>query len=727
MGVVYRATQNKPIRRDVALKLIHLGLNSRQFLTRFEGERQALAMMDHHGVARVYDAGVAESGQPYLAMELVDGVPLTEYCERKRLSVEKRLTLFIAVCNAVQHAHQKGVIHRDLKPSNVLVTEVDGEPTPKIIDFGIAKAISGRLSDSTLMTAEGGMIGTPEYMPPEQAQVGAIDVDTQSDVYSLGVMLYETLTGRLPFDSELLRAKGYDEARRIILELEPVRPSLRVLESENDPQEKSTVLSEMASSLSRRLRGDLDWIVMRCLEKDRDRRYESAGDLARDIRRHLENEPIDAGPPTVTYKLGKFVKRHRKGVVAGAFVAVLGIAGVITLNILLVQAIDARREAELQGDIARAVNAFLTEDLLAAADPTKLGRDITVVEAVDLAAEKVAARFADQPIIEASIRKTLGSTYNALGKFDNSETQLAQALKIMRAAFPPNDRRIIQTQHELSMNAVDKGDLAQARQALSEVIAANERQLGPKHPTTIANKADMVLILMNESNYAEAEKLALAMLELRKEIEGDQAKTFSLMNNLGNIYQATGRPELAEPMIRQAKAAADAEYGVDHPTTLRITESLAWACMSVEKLEEAEQILRDLHKTRTRVLGPEHPSTVSNLHSLSMCLYKQQKIGEGIETMAVTTELAHKVWPADSWKISAMQTLYGDLLYAGERYADAEEVLVDAYERVRDSLGPDHRIAQVAVRLLVKISEETEQPEKLATWREKLTPVDYPE
>jgi len=349
-GVVYMAEQEEPVRRKVALKIIKLGMDTRQVVARFEAERQALALMDHSNIARVLDAGATDTGRPYFVMELVGGVRITDYCDQNRLTTRQRLDLFIQVCRAVQHAHQKGVIHRDLKPSNVLIATQDGTPVPKVIDFGIAKATQGRLTDQTVFTAFEQFLGTPAYMSPEQAQLGGLDVDTRSDIYSLGVLLYELLTGKTPFDAKELLAAGLEEMRRTIQETEPPTPSTRLAQDLvaadvrrlkfSAPQEPATE-DEIGAS-SRRLlqmkqqiqllRGDLDWIVMKCLEKDRARRYETAIGLARDIERHLNNEPVVASPPSRFYRFQKLVRRHKLVLSASAVAVVLlimGMGGVI--------------------------------------------------------------------------------------------------------------------------------------------------------------------------------------------------------------------------------------------------------------------------------------------------------------------------------------------------------------------------------------------------------------
>ena len=354
---MFLAEQERPVRRRVALKVIKPGMDTRQVIARFEAERQALAMMDHPNIAKVYDAGATENGRPYFVMELVQGVPITEYCDQCNLTTRERLELFITVCQAVQHAHQKGVIHRDIKPTNVLVAMQDGQPAPKIIDFGVAKAIDQRLTEHTLTTAFAQMVGTPLYMSPEQAELSPLGVDTRSDIYSLGVLLYELLTGTTPFDKDRLHAASYDELRRIIREEEPPRPSARISTLAAD---LATTVAEHRRTDARRLRqtvrGELDWIVMKCLEKDRNRRYETANSLARDIERYLHDEPVQACPPSAAYRFRKFARRNKAALIAlstvvGSLMAL--VVGLAISNRLITAERNQKAEALAQAEIVR--------------------------------------------------------------------------------------------------------------------------------------------------------------------------------------------------------------------------------------------------------------------------------------------------------------------------------------------------------------------------------------
>ena len=498
MGTVYLARQQHPIRREVALKVVKLGMDSRQVLERFESERQVLALMDYPNVARVLDAGTSERGRPYFVMEYVDGVPITQYCDRKALNTRQRLQLFVPVCNALQHAHKKGIIHRDVKPSNVLVTEVDGNPLPKVIDFGIARATDQRAAESEVFTLAGQIIGTPEYMSPEQANMDSRDIDTGTDVYSLGVVLYELLVGALPLDVKALRKIAFGEVLRAIRETPVPKPTARITQMGAAATALALQRGTDPGQLKRDLSGDLDCIVMKAIEKDRRCRYASASDFAADIERYLRSEPVLAGPPGAAYRMRKFVVRHKRPVAAAAAVVLALIAGIITTTwqarvagqqravaisekaeadrqriVAQQQAAEAakqrdaaqaasaraiaaegraqqernaalaeQRRADNESAIAKAVNDFLRNDVLAQASAavqagpdTAPDPDLKVRTALDRAAAHIAGKFADLPLVEASIRLSMGNAYKDLGQYLEAEREFERALALRRRAL----------------------------------------------------------------------------------------------------------------------------------------------------------------------------------------------------------------------------------------------------------------------------------------------------
>src|SRR6266704_1243124 len=458
-GVVYMAEQDEPVQRRVALKVIKLGMDTKQVIARFEAERQALALMDHPNIAKVLDGGATETGRPYFVMELVRGIKITDYCDHNNLPTRQRLDLFIQVCQAVQHAHQKGIIHRDIKPSNILIADHDGVPVPKVIDFGIAKATTGQpLTDKTVFTAFEQFIGTPAYMSPEQAKLSGLDIDTRSDIYSLGVLLYELLTGKTPFDAQELVNSGLEAMRRTIREKEPIRPSTRLgtmLEGELTTTAKHRHTD--APKLVHLLRGDLDWIVMKALEKDRARRYETANGLARDVERYMGDEPVVARPPSKMYRFQKLARRNKlafaaAGAVAATLLVGLGLATwqfieksrAYRLTLLAEQAQERLRlQAQASEKQARAINRFLTEDLLFQATPEQTAREkkVTMEEVLDVATHNLDqnAEIAQQPELEATLRLDIGTTYEKLGALGEADRNLRIALKLFRSALGPEN------------------------------------------------------------------------------------------------------------------------------------------------------------------------------------------------------------------------------------------------------------------------------------------------
>src|SRR5262245_10449456 len=455
MGVVFMAEQTEPIQRTVALKIIKPGMDTRQVIARFEAERQALAMMDHPSIARVLDAGTTDTGRPYFVMELVKGIPVTKYCDEKQLTIRERLELFRPICEAVQHAHQKGVIHRDIKPTNVLVAEYDNHAVPKIIDFGVAKATAQKLTERTMFTEFGQVIGTVEYMSPEQAKLNQIDIDTRSNIYSLGVLLYELLTGTTPFKRQRLREAAFDEVLRIIREEEPPKPSTRLSTlstnsgslplAGRDGEGVSSSLASITANrhteparLSKDILGELDWIVMNCLDKDRNRRYETANGLSRDIERYLCDEPVQACPPSAMYQFRKFVRRNK---IAAAFVLML-LASVAALAVSNIQTRRNERRANTEAAKSRVI-IDLQQQMLASSNPNEVkGADYTVRQLLDDFSGRLGKELVEQPEVEAQIRATIGAAYWRLGVFDKAEPNLTRALELRRRVLGPRHEKV---------------------------------------------------------------------------------------------------------------------------------------------------------------------------------------------------------------------------------------------------------------------------------------------
>ncbi|MFN0135472.1 MAG: protein kinase domain-containing protein [Phycisphaerae bacterium] len=734
-GTVFMAEQTEPVNRRVALKIIKAGMDTRQVIARFEAERQALALMDHPNIAKVLNGGATETGRPYFVMELVRGEPITKYCDREQLPIERRLQLFADVCRAVQHAHQKGVIHRDLKPSNVLVTVADGEPLPKVIDFGIAKATATRLTDKTLFTEMQQLIGTPEYMSPEQADTSSADIDTRSDVYSLGVLLYELLTGTTPFDGKRLKSAGFKGLIRIIREEEPPRPSVRASEflkrtpgaakeRSSDAATKgssawhslsSSLRGSVASSLPRTLRGDLDWIVMRCLEKDRRRRYETANSLATDVQRYLSGEPVLAAPPSKLYHARKFLRRYRTAaVIATAIVATASIGAVAAL-MQWQQAETARAAESHQRARAQAVSEFL-KDLLTAADPARAkGAKLTVREALDAAAKRIDEKPpTGQPLVEADIRYTIGDTYLSLGLFAEAAAQLRAADALQTSVLGNEHADTLRTRSKLAWVLTEQTDYAGAAGIARPTMEAQIRTLGPDHPDTLLSAGLLGNALGFVNQYAEGEALMLSVIERRLRVQGqDHPESARAMNTLGGLYLHNTYPEKAEPLHREAWRINKQAHGDEHPETLNSVYFVASALDELNRLAEAEALFRSILEPGLRVWGPDHVYIPQIRGDIAATMEKQGRVKEA-EAMYrdVIADLKRLAGPADFATITIKRWL-ADNLAAQRRHADAEPILREALDAARQKYGLDHagtsiRMTTQLAALLVTLGKDAE-------------------
>jgi len=681
MGEVWLAEQTEPVHRKVALKLIKAGMDTKQVIVRFEAERQALALMDHPAIAKVYEAGETPRGLPYFAMEYVAGEPITAYCDRHRLGMPERLALFGLVCDGIQHAHQKGVIHRDLKPSNVLVAIQDGNPVPKIIDFGVAKATAQRLTEKTMFTELGVLIGTPEYMSPEQAEMTGLDVDTRTDVYALGVMLYELLTGALPFESKELRQAGYDEIRRRIREVDPPRPSTRVSTLGEKATDAARNRRTEPRQLAGRLRGDLDWIVMKALEKDRTRRYGSPSELAADLGRHLHHEPVLAGPPSAAYRAKKFVRRHRFGVA----VATLAVLALMTFGVAMaVQAKTIARER----DRAERVSEFLV-NLFKVSDPSEVrGNSITAREILDRGVEKIQKELADEPEIQARLMLTMGIVHKNLGLYSKAEPLVRRAVEARRRVLGPKDPETLRSQLELARVEDPLGRYQEAEKLLHETVETQRQCLGDDHPDTLDSKEYLAVIYERQGRYEKAKVLQREVLEARRRVLGsDDSRTLWSMNDLAFILSVTGHLPEAEKLYREAIERRRRVSGEDHPFTLWVMNSFGLLLIDQGHFAEAEQLYLKVLDARRRVLGPEHPHTVKSMSDLAMVYGYQKRNLEAEKLYRKAIEIQRRVVRGDNVRTIGMMGNLADFYIEWKRYDDAERLLREGYEIGRRLFG----------------------------------------
>ena len=734
-GSVWLAQQQEPIRRQVALKIIKAGMDSEQVIGRFEAERQTLALLDHPGIAKVFDAGTTERGRPYFVMELVKGEQILKYCDRAQLDTRARLDLLTKVCQAIQHAHQKGIIHRDIKPGNVLVTVQEGVPVAKVIDFGIAKATSAEMTQLKHFTLHNEMIGTPLYMSPEQAAMTEVDIDTRSDIYSLGVLLYELLTGVLPFDAEKLIQKGFVEMMWVLREGEPPLPSTRVSGLGETAARFAAVRRSDVRHLASALRGDLDWIVMRCLEKDRERRYETAGALAEDIRRHLGHEPVAAGPPSAGYRLRKFARRNRTAVAAGLLVAAAMVLGAVGATWGLIQ---SRREqartaaalAELEqvtafqaGQLSeidtRLMGVRLREDIVAkrqsvlkaaglgepsiAARLTELDSALTGVNFTDVALkaldENIFERalatieqdFADRPLIKARLLESVANSFVSLGLLSRATEPHTEALALRRSILGPDHPDTLQSLHNVGRMYWRQGRLDQAADAFREAMEGRRRSLGTDHPDTLASINAMGVLLRGRGELVQAEVFYREALEGRRRALGEtHPDTLASVNNLGLLLREIGEFGEAERLFREVLTAYRETLGDEHRNTLAAVSNLGTVLLDLGKLEEAEPLFREVLTTQRLLLGSEHPNTLSSISSLASLLRHMGGFEEAEELAREALQTSRRVLGNDHPVTMGSMTSLGVLLRQMGRDVEAEPLYREALATSRRVLGNDH-------------------------------------
>jgi eukaryotic-like serine/threonine-protein kinase len=766
MGIVFVAEQVQPIRRQVALKVIKPGMDSKQVVARFEAERQALALMDHPNIARVLDAGSTEAGRPFFVMELVRGISISTYCDQARLGLRQRLELFIQVCRAVQHAHTKGIIHRDLKPPNVLVTSHDGIPVPKIIDFGVAKALQQQLTPQAVYTGVAQMIGTPLYMSPEQVEFNDLGVDTRSDIYTLGVMLYELLSGTTPFDEERLRTVGFDEMRRIIREEEPPRPSNRL----STLGAALDTVAERRAVDPRRLRetlhGELDWIVLKALEKDRTRRYETASVFAADIQRYLNDDVVEACPPSRSYRLWKFAKRNRAMLVSGAVVLVVlmgGLAGT-ALGLFSAQAERDRaivaEKSEIQeriraeGERDRAMNAereakarekdasdekqralllaaeknaileFFQKNVLAAARPKDqsggLGHEATVRAALDAAEAEIASTFQGQPLVEAAIRNSMGASYWYLGEAKLAIAHYERALNLRKENLGSEHPDTLAVMSNLANAYRAAGRFNDAVRLHEITLKLRQTALGPRHPDTLISMNNLASAYQSAGQPGDALLLLEETLRLQKaELGPEHIDTRTSMNNLARAYQGVGRLKDALKLYDETLALQKALLGPEHPHTLTSMSNLAMAYQETGRHKDARMLLEETLTLRKALLGPEHPDTLVSMCNLGTAFHAVGRFDDAVALLKETLSLQRSKIGPQHPNIWISMNMLGAAYRDGGHVADALPLFQEALVQRRANLGIEHPDTLGNMFSLADCYESLRQPDKAEPlWRE---------
>jgi eukaryotic-like serine/threonine-protein kinase len=751
MGSVWVAEQSQPVKRKVAVKLIKAGMDSKTVLARFEAERQALAVMDHPNIAKVLDGGLTEQGRPYFVMEYVRGIPITEYCDAAKMGVSARLHLFTQVCHAVQHAHQKGIIHRDLKPSNILVAPYDDKPVPKVIDFGLAKAIHQSLTEHTLHTAHDMVLGTPLYMSPEQAQLNNIDIDTRSDVYSLGVLLYELLTGSTPLEKQRFKQAAWDEMRRMIREEDPPRPSQRLSSVETLPSVAASRHIEPAR-LTRLVRGELDWIVMKALEKDRTRRYETANGFAADVLRYLSGEPVLAAPPSAMYRIQKFVRRNTGNVIAASLLLLALVGGIVGTTVGLLEAkkqeraalaaqkaetvraeaerlarLDAQASEKLASErlvqveaekkrandekqIAEAVKDFLQNKLLAQASTrtqanallqageqtTEAKLNPTIRELLDRAAKELApemieTNFSKQPLVQAAILHTVGTAYRNIGEANMAIEFLIRSAGLFGQHQGSDHPDTLTSMNDLALSYGDAGQLDMALPLFAEVLVLRKAKLGADHPHTLTSMSNLALAYRDDGDLGKALPLLEQTLTLRTANLGpNHADTVISMHNLATVYRDVGELGKALPLLEQTLPLMKAKFGLDHPDTLNGMNALAAACLDAGQPEKAVGLLEQTFALRMAKLGPDHPHTFTSMNNLAVAYGAAGMLDKTLTLLAETLmHLKAKLGDDHPRVLIIMNNLAATYVNAGE-LEKGLSLLEESRTLTIAKHGPDH-------------------------------------
>jgi eukaryotic-like serine/threonine-protein kinase len=736
MGQVWLAEQTAPIQRLVAIKLIRAGASDNVLLERFESERQAVARMNHPAIAKIFDAGTTPDGTPYFVMEYVPGIPITLYCDQKRLSITERLGLFLKVCDGVQHAHQKAIIHRDLKPANILVNEIDGQPAPHIIDFGIAKAIADRDLQATMFTRAGHFIGTPVYMSPEQADPEVRDVDTRSDVYSLAVILYELLTGSLPFDPTQWRSDVMHESLKRLREQDPPLPSIQFEKRTTTQRDTATQTAHLRSTEPRdlvtQLRGDLDWITMKALERDRARRYGTPSEFAGDLQRFLNHEPVTARPASPVYRLQKYVRRHRLGVSVAAAGLLLLIAFSVMQALQIRRITQERDRTARERDRANRIADFMTR-MFKVSDPGEArGNSITAREVLDKASKEIDSGLAKDPVVQAQMMHTMGEVYYNLGLYKQAESLLRRAMDIRSKVLGPESREALDSMSSLSEVLDAESQLPEAEKLAQQAYDAARKTLGPGDTITLLNGLALTALMLEQGRFpaceavlhdlaanvdhvpdpklrsgiaariqtnfaiayayqgknADAEKSFRAVYELNLKQNGpEHPETLNALTNVASMYLEESKFAEAETTFKQVIDADQRILGPEHPRTLLIMGNLGLAYLGAKRYPEAEALYRQLLDRETRVVGPNNRQTLVFRGALGDALYHENKLPEAEHICRETLDTERRVLGPDQQDTLVTQNTLSLILEKEQHYADAEALMIDTLARRTKVLG----------------------------------------
>ncbi len=704
MGIVYEAEQLEPVVRRVALKVMKPGLDTKQVLARFEAERQALAVMDHPYIAKVLDAGVTEAGRPYFVMELVKGIPLNDYCDSFKLSMRARLELFIEICRAVQHAHQKGVIHRDLKPSNILVAERDDRPVPRIIDFGVAKAISQPLTERTLVTEFGRAIGTPAYMSPEQAGMSGLDIDTRTDIYSLGVLLYELLVGSLPVEPHEVGGMPEFFAQLVMRETDPPTPSARFTSLAGQRKAVAEFRHTDPKSLARELKGDLDWIVMKAMEKERSRRYDTANGLAMDVERHLHEEPVLARPPSAAYRLSKFVVRNRPAVIAATVVAVAVIGGAITATVGMVRASRAEAATAREAEALRQVSDFLV-GLFQVNDPSEArGNSVTARELLDRATERIEVELAQQPQVQAQLMLTMGEAYQSLGLYDQAAPMLERGVAVRETLHGGDHIAVGQGLFKLAELFRKQGKYVEAEQLYERAATIQEAREGPTSPALAATLTGLGNAHVSQGKFDQAEPLLERGLRIREAAHvPNQLEVAQSYGALGSLYTRQGRYAEADSMFTRVLATREKKFGHDHPDVAQTLSDLGGVRWLQGNLDDADHFFRRSLDTRVRMLGPDHPQLGSILNNLGVLAWTRGDYREAASLYRRALDIYEKTLGANHPRVAGALNNIAETHWKLENYVEGERLFRRALTIKERVLEPAHPSIAVTLNGLANL------------------------